>query len=56
MAFGLAKMIDILGAMEEELLRSGEVRTAGQTWTFLVSFNAAATRVLARAGIARTHG
>jgi hypothetical protein len=53
---GLDETIGILGAMGEEPLRTGEIRTADQGWAFLVFLDAAATKVLACTGVARRQG
>ncbi|MGW6849229.1 hypothetical protein ACWGCK_10775 [Streptomyces virginiae] len=51
---GLDETVDILEGAGDKLLRSGLIRTADRVWTFTLFLNAAATTVLACAGVART--
>ncbi|MFI1606928.1 hypothetical protein ACH4YN_33085 [Streptomyces griseofuscus] len=51
---GLDETVGILEAAGDELIRTGLIRTADQVWTFTLFLNAAATTVLACAGVART--
>ncbi|MFC7830773.1 hypothetical protein [Streptomyces sp. NPDC057375] len=51
---GLDETLGILDAAEDEVLRIGSIRTGDGHWTFVLFFNAAATTVLACAGVART--
>ncbi|MFH8893543.1 hypothetical protein [Streptomyces sp. NPDC017949] len=51
-ALGLDETVGILKGAGDELLRTGLIRATGGVWTFTLFFNAAATTVLACAGVA----